>query len=78
MQPNAWGIHDMLGNVWEWTADRYNKRTFPNPEPPAVGSTRVLKGAGFVSDVKNAICATHGGGPGNGWDVGFRVVRMTD
>jgi formylglycine-generating enzyme len=35
----------------------------------------VLKGGSFVSDVKNAICATHGGGPGNGWDVGLRVVR---
>jgi hypothetical protein len=35
----------------------------------------VLKGGGFVADVKNAIPATHAAGPGSGFDVGFRVVR---
>ena len=74
-QPNAWGLYDMLGNVWEWVQDYYNEKTFPGPLPPSHGTQHVLKGAGFVSDVKNAIYATHGAGPGNGWDVGFRIVK---
>ncbi len=74
-QPNAWGLHDMLGNVWEWVSDFYNERLFPDPAPPGTGSTHVLRGGSFVSDVKNTTWFTHAGGPGSGFDVGFRVVR---
>jgi formylglycine-generating enzyme required for sulfatase activity len=73
--PNAWGIHDMLGNVWEWVADPYNGKMFPDATPPKSGSVHVLKGGGFASDVKNAICATHSFGPGDGFAVGFRIVK---
>jgi formylglycine-generating enzyme len=74
-EPNAWGLYDMLGNVWEWVADFYNEKTFADRVPLKSGTQHVLKGAGFLSDVKNAIYATHGAGPGDGWDVGFRVVK---
>lgn len=74
-RPNAWGLHDMLGNVWEWVDDFYNEALFAGPKPPTSGKVHVLKGASFVGDVKNATWLTHAGGPGNGWDVGFRVVR---
>ncbi len=73
-QPNAWGIYDMLGNVWEWVEDYYNEKIFADPVPPITGKEHVLKGASFVGDVKNATYMTHAGGPGNGWDVGFRVL----
>lgn len=76
--PNAWGLYDMLGNVWEWVSDFYNEKTFPDRVPPVRGRQHVLKGASFVSDVKNAIYATHGAGPGDGWDVGFRIVKESD
>jgi len=74
-KPNAWGLHDTLGNVWEWVADLYNEKLFPDPEPPPTGTTHVLRGGSFVSDVKNTTWFTHAGGPGSGFDVGFRIVR---
>lgn len=74
-KPNSWGLYDMLGNVWEWVHDYYNEELFADPEPPKKGKQHVLKGASFSGDVKNATYMTHAGGPGNGWDVGFRVVK---
>ena len=35
----------------------------------------MLKGGGFLADVKKATYSTHAGGPGDGFDVGFRIVR---
>ena len=72
---NAWGLHDMLGGVWEWVQDPYNSKLFADASPGRDGQVRVLKGGSFTSDVKNAICATHAGGPANGWDVGLRIVK---
>ena len=77
-KPNAWGLYDMLGNVWEWVDDYYNEKVFADREPPQKGKQHVLKGASFVGDVKNATYMTHAGGPGNGWDVGFRIVKEID
>ena len=74
-KPNAWGLYDMLGNVWEWVDDYYNEKLFADPVPPKKGEQHVLKGASFVGDVKNATYMTHAGGPANGWDVGFRIVK---
>lgn len=75
MIPNPWGFHDMLGNVWEWVEDFYNDQVFATPVAPKTGEVHVLKGGSFTSDVTNATYFFHGGGPGNGYDVGFRVVR---
>src|SRR5690606_33575509 len=46
--PNAWGLYDMLGNVWEWVEDYYNEKIFADPTPPTAGQTHVLKGASFA------------------------------
>jgi formylglycine-generating enzyme required for sulfatase activity len=74
-KPNAWGLYDVMGNVWEWVQDYYNEKIFADPTPPKTGTMHVLKGGGFAADVKNAIPATHAAGPGSKFDVGLRVVR---
>ena len=76
-KPNAWGIYDVLGNVWEWVEDFYNEKLFADSIPSKTGKVHVLKGASFTGDVKNATYMTHAAGPGNGWDVGFRVLMET-
>ena len=58
-----------------WVADPYNGKMFPDATPPKSGAVHVLKGGGFASDVKNAICATHSFGPGDAFAVGFRIVK---
>ena len=75
-QPNAWGLYDMLGNVWEWVEDIYNEQLFADPIPPKKGKEHVLKGAPFYGDVKNATYMTHAGGPGSKYDIGFRLVMV--
>jgi sulfatase modifying factor 1 len=74
MKPNQWGLYDVLGNVWEWVEDFYNEKIFADPKPPRNGKQHVLKGASFTGDVKNATYMTHAAGPGNGFDIGLRVV----
>jgi len=73
-KPNAWGLYDMPGNVWEWVEDFYNEKIFADAVPPHSGQQHVLKGASFTGDVKNATYMTHAGGPGNGFDIGLRIV----
>jgi formylglycine-generating enzyme required for sulfatase activity len=53
-EPNELGIHDMLGNVWEWVSDRYDRyyyRNSPisNPKGPKHGNERVYRGCAFNS-----------------------------
>jgi formylglycine-generating enzyme required for sulfatase activity len=52
LQPNAWGLYDMLGNVWEWTNDRYapyEAAEQVDPTGPLQGAIRVRRGGAWNS-----------------------------
>jgi formylglycine-generating enzyme required for sulfatase activity len=51
-QPNAWGLHDVEGNVWEWVEDWYGERSYSSaeredPRGPSMGEWRVMRGGAW-------------------------------
>ena len=80
--PNAWGLHDMLGNVWEWVQDCWNGDYLGAPTDGSAWesgdcSQRVLRGGSWGSDPRNLRAANRNrGAPGLRYDfLGFRVAR---
>ncbi len=79
---NVWGLHDMLGNVWEWTGDCWNGSYAGAPADGSAWesgdcSDRVLRGGAWLScprDLRSAIRVGDGTGLRNDV-VGFRVAR---
>ncbi len=81
-QANAWGLYDMLGNLWEWTQDRYDKNYYQrslgtDPQGPSSGMARVVRGGSWGSYAGSVRASVRlNVGPGLRDDnIGFRCVR---
>jgi formylglycine-generating enzyme required for sulfatase activity len=76
--PNAWGLYDMHGNVWQWCSDwfgDYPAGNVTDPTGPKDGSLRVLRGGSWYYGPRNCRSAGRGRGyPDDRYGLGFRVA----
>ena len=80
--PNAWGLFDMHGNLWEWCQDGWSYYlpggSVTNPLVPATGTDRVVRGGCFYSDGRMCRSGSRVRGLAayRGNDTGFRIVLV--
>jgi len=82
--PNAWGLYDMHGNVWEWVWDRFNETEYTasgrtDPTGPEAGTRRVGRGGSWDENaqaLRSARRSNYSSPSYQSTDLGFRVVRF--
>lgn len=86
-KPNAWGLYDMIGNVWQWCndfykVDGYQGSSATDPAGPPAGETKVVRGGAWRFSAENCRSGyRYNESPGYadvcfGYDIyGFRCVR---
>jgi formylglycine-generating enzyme required for sulfatase activity/murein DD-endopeptidase MepM/ murein hydrolase activator NlpD len=78
--PNAWGLYDLHGNVWEWCQDGWSSNlpggSVTDPPGASSGSDRVIRGGGWYNDGQFCRSAfrLRSTASYRGNDTGFRVV----
>jgi formylglycine-generating enzyme required for sulfatase activity len=81
-EPNAYGLSDVCGNVWEWVADWYSADYYGlgdmrDPRGPQAGNLRLVRGGSWVNDdVAMLRCAYRHKVPPDtySYSIGFRIV----
>ncbi|WCJ59810.1 SUMF1/EgtB/PvdO family nonheme iron enzyme [Fontisphaera persica] len=79
-RPNAWGLHDMIGNVAEWTLDDY--RPYPYTptllSPPTAQTRKVVRGGSWAERPKESRASSRLDYPvwQRVYNVGFRVAVL--
>ncbi|MGM1047357.1 MAG: formylglycine-generating enzyme family protein [Bacillota bacterium] len=68
-EPNAWGLYDMLGNVWEWCFDLYDEQVY--------GSYRIFRGGSWAEEARGcgASCRRRSHPSFRIDDLGFRLAQ---
>ncbi|RED59283.1 formylglycine-generating enzyme family protein [Cohnella lupini] len=68
-EPNAWGLYDMLGNVWEWCWDLYDEKVY--------GSYRIFRGGSWAEEARGcgSTCRRRSHPNFSIDDLGFRLAR---
>ena len=81
-QANSFGLHDVLGNVWEWTQDCGNRSYTGAPTDGSAWRTgncfiRVFRGSSWTDSPDGLRAAIRNAGPVGYWDgsLGFRIAR---
>jgi len=82
-KPNAWGLYDMNGSIWQWVLDWYDRDYYahsPTDDPtgPATGTDRVSHGGSWASPARSARSANHGRieADHHGSHLGFRAAMV--
>ena len=69
-KPNAWGLYDMLGNVWEWCNDLYDEEVY--------GSYRIIRGGGWCDPERGILASNRRRSHPHSFkidDLGFRIAQ---
>jgi len=79
---NAWGLHDMNGNAWEWVQDCYSVELPGGTDPIAteMGLNRVIRGGCWIKDAANLRLATRSYRAQMAYQcfsIGIRIVRSS-